>query len=135
MKVKCCKGCGSSTRKLSYPGPRCLECWRTERKRRLEAQHGARVEATYGLTGEQYWVLYEAQGGCCYLCRRATGKSKRLAVDHDHKTGIVRGLLCKTCNYNIIGYARDNVDYFARCIEYLNDPPAVRLFGEITANE
>jgi hypothetical protein len=50
-----------------------------------------------GITDDAYTALLEAQGGHCALCP-ATPKTRRLSVDHDHKTGAVRGLLCHRCN-------------------------------------
>lgn len=83
----------------------------------------------YGLTPDEYWAIYEYQGGVCYLCRRANGKTKRLCVDHDHKTGFVRGLLCQRDN-KLLGWARDATDFFQRCIDYLSSPPALAVIGE-----
>lgn len=51
----------------------------------------------YDMTLEQYDLILETQGGVCFLCLRPP-TDKRLAVDHDHKTGRVRGLLCSACN-------------------------------------
>lgn len=78
-----------------------------------------------------YERLYEAQGGVCALCRRATGRTKRLAVDHDHTCcagkescgRCVRGLLCGPCN-DVLAVARDSADYFLGAIAYLAQPPA-----------
>ena len=84
----------------------------------------------YGITPEQYWALYEAQGGSCYICQRATGKAKRLSVDHDHASGYVRGLCCSTCN-NIFAHLRDDPVAAQRIVEYLNEPPAFRVIGKI----
>jgi hypothetical protein len=53
-----------------------------------------------------------------------------LSVDHCHETGIVRGLLCQPCNRDVLGHARDDTEFFERCIEYLNSPPAVNVIGE-----
>ena len=132
-----CKDCITegilTVRKAPHPGPRCATHHRALRRYRSSAGHAKYVEATYGITGEQYQALYEAQGGRCFICRRATGANKRLAVDHDHETGVVRGLLCRSCNRDVLGHARDDVEFFHRAIEYLTDPPAVRLFGEIVA--
>jgi hypothetical protein len=84
------------------------------------------VIRTYGLAPGDYDRLYGSQNGTCALCLRATGKSKRLAVDHDHKTGAVRGLLCGPCN-KLIGHARDEPEFFDRAAEYLRNPPATML--------
>jgi hypothetical protein len=80
----------------------------------------------YGLTGEKYWELYEFQGGVCAICKRAKGIRRRLAVDHDHKTGAVRGLLCGTCN-KILGHLRDDPDLAAGIAAYLVESPMFRL--------
>jgi hypothetical protein len=74
----------------------------------------SRAMDVYGLTPAEYRLLYVAQKGRCWICRTARGVhpddpkargSRRLAVDHDHVTGTVRGLLCsggdKTCNRGI----------------------------------
>jgi hypothetical protein len=64
------------------------------------------VEKLYGITGAQYDALLVAQDGRCALCRREP-KGKRLAVDHRHSDGQVRGLLCPGdpygCNVAVIG--------------------------------
>lgn len=58
----------------------------------------------YGTTIEQYDARLRKQASRCAICRRAetmtykSGRVKRLAVDHDHVTGAVRGLLCHRCN-------------------------------------
>jgi len=124
----CCKDCKSTTRVLGHPGPRCATCWRDETKRRKEAAHGNYVTKTYGVTQEEYDALYKAQGGRCAICRRATGRARRLAVDHNHKTGEVRGLLCKPCNsYGIGMFARDEPEILDRAANYLRNPPAPDL--------
>lgn len=51
----------------------------------------------YSITEEQYWIIYHKQGGVCAICH-CHQRYKSLAVDHDHKTGMVRGLLCEQCN-------------------------------------
>lgn len=58
--------------------------------------------ARYGLTVEDYEKLLKAQGGVCAICGRPP-KKQRLAVDHDHLTKRVRGLLCAFCNGRILG--------------------------------
>lgn len=130
--VKRCKVCGpDSTRPAPHPGPRCATHHREERKAAKLRAHSAYVLRTYGITGEEYWALYEAQGGRCFICRRATGKSKRLPVDHDHRTGEVRGLLCGPCNQDVLGHLRHDPAAFVRSIEYLLDPPARAVLGGV----
>jgi hypothetical protein len=93
---------------------------------------GRRVERVYGLTPEEYARLYEHQGRRCAICRRATGATKRLAVDHDHGCcpgpsscgRCVRGLLCSVCN-DLMGHARDDPAFFHRAVDYLRAWPSL----------
>lgn len=139
-KPKRCKDCvtdGITTvRPLVGPGPRCLTHHRARRRVVKVANHARRIEATYGLTEQEYWAIYAAQGGRCYMCQFATGKTKRLAVDHEHsKPGCehppahgchkcVRALLCGPCNQ---AQGRLGVAAFRRAIEVRTDPPAQRV--------
>lgn len=83
----------------------------------------------YGVTPIEYRAMYRAQGGRCYVCRRANGKSRRLGVDHDHLTGEVRGLVCtgslnaNTCNRLIAFYNREQL---LRAVAMLSEPPPAR---------
>jgi hypothetical protein len=62
----------------------------------------------YGITEDQYNNLLKHQKGHCALCPRVVEKSgKRLSVDHNHKTGEIRGLLCYRCNKFVIGRHTD----------------------------
>ncbi|AFF28362.1 EndoVII [Mycobacterium phage RhynO] len=121
----------TTKRKAPHPGPRCVTHHRAVRAKRKSLSQEQRWMQVYGITAEQYWEIYEEQGGLCYICRRANGKRKRLSVDHDHATGIVRGLLCTACNRNVLGHLRDDPEAFERAIDYLDRPPAVRAIGVI----
>lgn len=72
----------------------------------------------YGLTLDQYDELSIQQGDVCALCGNVNKNGKRLFVDHNHKTGQVRGLLCNNCNSGL-GFFRDNPQILANAIEYL----------------
>ena len=66
---------------------------------------GAPSLSKYGLTIEEYNQMFQAQGGACAICRRTQFTLCRsLAVDHCHKTGRVRGLLCTGCNLALGGF-------------------------------
>ena len=76
----------------------------------------------YGLSYHQYNKLLAHQGGVCAICRRPP-KTMRLAVDHDHKTGQVRGLLCFFCNKKVIGrHRQEHAWKFERAALYLKSP-------------
>lgn len=55
------------------------------------------------LTEAQYAAMFEAQNGRCKLCGRPPSPHQALAVDHDHRTGRIRGLICWECNKPILG--------------------------------
>ena len=121
------------------PSRRCATHRREDLADARTRRSDAHVLRTKGLTAEQYNALYEAQGRKCALPRcRATGKTKRLAVDHDRDMavnvcghdrdtaceGCVRGLVCGPHNYELLGkYAGDLRDALA----YIADPPWRRL--------
>ena len=71
----------------------------------------------YGITPENYTQLLLGQGGVCAICSAPPGV-KRLGVDHDHKTGRVRGILCDLCN-TAIGQLGDSPQRLYRAAEYL----------------
>jgi hypothetical protein len=57
----------------------------------------------YGITTADYDSMFAAQGGKCRICGtdKASSRNKAFAVDHDHSTGVVRGLLCIKCNWRL----------------------------------
>jgi hypothetical protein len=126
-------GVGRS-RPAPNPGPRCATHWRAELRRRKDAAHGRRTSSTYSLEPEDYARLYEHQWRRCAICRRATGATKRLAVDHDHACcpgptscgRCVRGLVCGPCN-SMLAHARDDAELFRRAIRYLSEWPALAI--------
>jgi hypothetical protein len=97
-------------------------------RRRLvkSGTHERRVQKVYGFERGEYGRLYLFQGKVCAICRRATGATRKLSVDHDHKTGLVRGLLCRPCN-DLLGHLRDDVATAQRIAAYLIAPPARHL--------
>lgn len=83
-------------------------------------EHEYWIRRRFGLSPTEYKRLLALQGGGCAICGAETSvNGQRLAVDHDHTTGAIRGLLCRSCNLGI-GYFRDNPDLLARAVEYLN---------------
>ena len=76
------------------------------------------LQQRYGITEEQYDLLFDLQEGCCAICKQRF--AKRLDVDHCHDTGTVRGLLCNNCNRGL-GHFKDNVDYLQSAINYLQN--------------
>jgi hypothetical protein len=96
---------------------------REETLRKKRRAREAHVRRTYGVTPAGLARLEEFQGGRCWGCRRATGASRELALDHNHRTGEARMLLCSTCN-RLVGHFRDNPEALIRLGLALIDPPS-----------
>lgn len=141
-----CKTEGVTTfRPLAKKGKSKIRCTTHERKFTQRSKDRAwelRLKATYNLSAEQYWAIYDYQGGACAICGWATGASKKLSVDHDHACcdgpkscgKCVRGILCSNCNV-YLGRTRDNPDAWMRGYKYLKRPPAQSVLNSLDAIE
>lgn len=126
---KTCVACGQ-TKPLSMfhknrtgrDGHRVL-CARCAIDLSFDARRRKKWKKLYGITPERYYEMLQRQSGVCAICGEPeTGKARNggirlLAVDHSHKTGQVRGLLCGRCNI-YVGYL-ENTDKVRAVIEYL----------------
>lgn len=79
------------------------------------SQFKSRLKLRYGLSVEEYRDLLVGQAGRCLICLRA---DRELVVDHDHKTGRVRGLLCQPCN-TALGLLDDDRKRAAQAARFL----------------
>jgi hypothetical protein len=116
-----CSGCQFMVPLWYTQGSKCRAC-------ASHASYGRHIQETYGVSYDFYLALYQFQGGRCYICRKVP-KTRRLAVDHDHETNEVRGLLCsgeRSCNHDILGNIK-SIDMAQRIVLYLEDPPARAL--------
>lgn len=75
------------------------------------------LKTTHGITIKQYEDLATKQGNCCAICKK---KVITLQVDHCHKSGKIRGLLCGHCNTGL-GFFKDNSKSLASAMEYLRN--------------
>lgn len=109
----------------------CKECSKisTRECRKRDPFFGRKWELKfhYDMTLKEYNDLFKKQDEKCLICKlpesrinKNTGRIKYLAVDHDHKTGKIRGLLCQSCNL-ILGYAKDNIEILKEAICYLKE--------------
>lgn len=85
------------------------------------------LRAVFGLQSGEYDKLLAFQGGGCALCG-VTGKTRRLPVDHRHKDGLTRGILCYRHNRGL-GFFRDDADLLQRAVDYIRQPPATVALG------
>jgi len=137
--TRLCESCGKR-RQLRFFGPdarrtdglstRCVSC---AKRRRQTTSRDQRLWESYGITTLDYDAILAAQGGVCAICKGS--RPYLLDVDHDHaleKAGVplrqtVRGALCKRCNRRLLRCVGDDIAILAAAIEYLQDPPAMRI--------
>lgn len=97
-----------------------------ERENRIadpDVYRAKKLKKLYGITLDQYNKVFEQQGGVCKVCGRPetatrNDKLKHLAVDHNHNTGRVRGLLCAGCN-TALGYLSENPVVIKSLLDYI----------------
>lgn len=73
----------------------------------------------HGISPVEFWTLYEEQDGTCPICDKAIS-AEDSAIDHNHETGKVRGILCKSCN-RALGLLGDNPKTLKRAEKYLKE--------------
>ena len=89
-----------------------------------DCAHKHKLKYRYGMTIEEYNLKLKEQNNVCDICKCAevaayrSKSSQRLSVDHNHKTGENRGLLCDRCN-RAIGSFRDNTKTIKSALKYL----------------
>jgi hypothetical protein len=100
------------------------ELWKTAKQSGPEVRRRYQLQRKYGVNEQSYFSLWNQQNGVCAICgneetARYKGTLKMLAVDHDHETGVIRGLLCQECNTGI-GKFRHDQDLLVKASEYVN---------------
>lgn len=146
-KDKPCTICGRSLRGLLPASKYCLRCKkiklskRTEYRRKYqienrdkyrknqakfakqnkEAIKSGALKCIFGITKIQYDEILQQQKGVCGICKQPPNKDRHLSVDHDHKTGQIRGLLHAKCNSSLGGLG-DSIKGLQRAINYLRHP-------------
>lgn len=86
---------------------------------------------TYGLTLEEWDIIFTAQGNVCAICKRSPKVNETFHLDHEHQngpSGPVRGIVCPYCNTRIIGRLKSH-ERAQALADYLRDPPAPRALG------
>lgn len=79
------------------------------------------LRRNYGISLDEYNKMLEEQKGNCYVCERHhTTQKKSLSVDHCHKTGVVRRLLCSNCNTSL-GLLKENIESVKKLINYIEE--------------
>ncbi len=100
----------------------CVNCYsarqlrKVDPKRRSAKWRRAHLKHTFGISVEQFEAILASQDGRCAICRETFG-DRRAAVDHNHDTGAVRGLLCVSCNTRLAfveKYGHEALAYLAK---------------------
>ena len=127
-----CKDCGKvlplrKTTKYKY----CSDCYpamktRYEEARRIRLKKNdpffdkrRDLKKNYGISLEEYTKLFQSQKNRCAICLSNESGGKGWHVDHDHKTGVIRGILCHFCNLGL-GHFKDDQQIMKTSIKYLN---------------
>lgn len=132
MDTKFCKDCQQDKTVDAFPRqPRnkdglntyCRQCQSSRTKASPNYKGNlrkAQLKSFYGITPEIYSDLFDLQNGVCAICGSDESESMRehLCVDHDHSTGVVRGLLCHSCNIGL-GKFKDDSELLKKAIIYL----------------
>ena len=133
-----CQRCGETKPRSAFydlshttaPRRPCKACILQDKRARYAAQDGDRLSHAqvlrekYGLTAADYERMLTAQGGLCAICgkpetvRGRNGAPRRLAVDHHHRSGVIRKLLCQRCNL-VTWAVEENPDLLDKVREYL----------------
>lgn len=107
----------------------CNECMKLIRKNYTnnpKTSWARKLKTKYKISVKYYEILLQNQKNKCNICKKvevkkdSTGKVQNLSVDHCHKTGKIRGLLCDKCNLGL-GHFKDNVKYLKNAIKHLNN--------------
>lgn len=89
------------------------------------------LKLKFGISIEQKHQMLVEQGSCCAICKISITQYLQnqrydFAVDHDHETGRIRGLLCTNCNH-LLGVSKDNINILQSAIDYLNKSNSIPL--------
>lgn len=128
--------CTACTRPIIKTAPNrrfCADC-RVERRRATDRERQRTIRSTpeyrlkyrayslgrnYGITIDQFDVILARQGGVCAICGSPDPRwTKAWHVDHDHRSGFIRGILCQGCNL-LVGMSRDRADVLRQAADYL----------------
>jgi hypothetical protein len=76
--------------------------------------------------------MFAQQGGVCAICGEPRPEERTLHVDHDHETGLIRGLLCFRCN-QAIGSLQEDHDIFQKAADYLDRDDELEVLVQVRA--
>lgn len=141
MDVKTCSACGVQGPSSTFVRHRntCKACRKVQQKAYRASRPNYcivwNMKTRYGLSPDDYQSILANQNFSCAICEVEISaaveyKAGRLvAIDHNHETGEVRGILCAKCNL-VLGHARESTDILYRAIVYLSERGAYTPKGK-----
>ena len=109
---KLCNPCRSQERSKQYYASSELK------ERAYQSSRKSLLKNRYGITEIKYEEMLKSQHGRCGICKKES--SKKLNIDHNHKTNVVRGLLCWDCNI-ALGKFKDNLNIIKNAVKYMEE--------------
>lgn len=105
----------------------CRTLWKKQTpEQKRQVARSKRLKALFNISAEEYDKVLQYQGGVCAISGRPM---RRPAVDHDHKSGLVRGIIDWNVNRSLAGFM-DNPEWLRAAAEYLEHPPVTAALGE-----
>ena len=132
METITCKKCGTARPHAEFykDRPTCRPCTRAQqrayRNKRPDFHRNHNLRQRYGITVADFESILSSQNFTCAICEVEISHAldykggKSVAVDHNHETGEVRGILCSGCNL-VLGHARESTEVLYRAIVYLSE--------------
>ena len=106
----------------SYYQTYCIECTK-------ELKTEIRLRKLFNISVDERDKILTFQNNSCAICGKPNNTDRNLHIDHDHKTGLIRGMLCWFCN-KALGYFKDNPEFLRNAANYIDKPPASTCLGE-----
>lgn len=99
---------------------RSREWYKNNREKIAKQMRNYHLQRSYGISEETFEQMCATQNNMCLICSQIFScERKFIHIDHCHKTGRIRGILCNHCN-NLLGHAKENITILKRAVEYLN---------------
>lgn len=126
--AKKCQECGVESKNFYGRKLTCWPCLSQKRKLKRKLEKGTpqqkerarreNLKHNYGINVEDFNDRLRKQKNKCAICKRLQEPHKNFSVDHNHKTGLIRGLLCSQCNVGL-GFLQENKRILKNAISYL----------------
>ena len=126
FKMRKCKDCNREFEEKSFynkgngkRGNLCHSCRYRKRNKEYKTRHNIK-NGGYEINTIDYLLMLKKQNNLCAICNNVCSTGKSLAIDHDHTTGRIRGLLCFRCNA-ALGMLKDSPEIIRAALRYLED--------------